>query len=124
MQSINTNIAYNAVKMKEYCVVTEDFFRDRLRFLRNERKISAREMSLALGQNETYINKIETGKNSTTIAGFLKICEYLQITPEDFFSSDVKNTILLDNEILNCFHRLTPYQSEYMMSFLKDLTRQ
>ncbi len=117
-------MAYNAVKMKEYSVVTEDFFRDRLRFLRNERKISAREMSLALGQNETYINKIETGKNSTTIAGFLKICEYLQITPEDFFSSDVKNTILLDNEILNYFHRLTPCQSEYMMSFLKDLTRQ
>ena len=124
MQFVNKNIACNAVKMKEYCVVTEDFFRDRLRFLRNERKISAREMSLALGQNETYINKIETGKNSTTIAGFLKICEYLQITPEDFFSSDVKNTILMDNEILNCFHRLTPYQSEYMMSFLKDLTRQ
>ncbi|MBR1911209.1 MAG: helix-turn-helix transcriptional regulator [Treponema sp.] len=43
-------------------MITEEFFRDRLRFLRNERKISAREMSLALGQNETYINKIETGR--------------------------------------------------------------
>jgi len=116
-------MAYNAVKMKERTIVTEDFFRDRLRFLRNERRISAREMSLALGQNETYINKIETGKNSTTIAGFLKICEYLQITPEDFFSPQVRNTVLLDSEILSCFHRLTPYQSEYMMSFLRDLTR-
>ena len=116
-------MAYNAVKMKENSIVTEEFFRDRLRFLRNERKISAREMSLALGQNETYINKIETGKNSTTIAGFLKICEFLQITPELFFSSTVQNTVLLDAEILNCFHRLTPHQTEYMMSFLKDLTQ-
>lgn len=117
-------MAYNAVKMEEYGIVTEEFFRDRLRFLRNERKISAREMSLALGQNETYINKIETGKNSTTIANFLKICEYLGVTPEHFFSSAVRNTLLVDNEILGYFHRLTPYQSEYMMSFLKDLTGQ
>lgn len=116
-------MAYNAVKMEEYSVVTEDFFRDRLRLLRNERRISAREMSLALGQNETYINKIETGKNSTTIPGFLKICEYLQVTPAEFFSSEVRNTVLLDQEILTHFHRLTPYQSEYMMSFLKDLTQ-
>lgn len=115
-------MAYNTVKMNEHGIVTEDFFRDRLRFLRNERKISAREMSLALGQNETYINKIETGRNSTTMAGFLKICEFLQITPEQFFSSTAKNTVLLDSEILSRFHRLTPRQSEYMMSFLKDLT--
>ena len=54
--------------------MTEDFFRDRLRFLRNERGISAREMSLSLGQNESYINKIETGKTSTTIGSFF---EYL-----------------------------------------------
>ena len=116
-------MVYNAVKMEEYSVVTEDFFRDRLRLLRNERKISAREMSLALGQNETYINKIETGKNSTTIPGFLKICEYLQGTPAEFFSPQVRNTVLLDQEILTHFHRLTSYQSEYMMSFLKDLTQ-
>lgn len=110
--------------MKDYNLITEDFFRDRLRFLRNERRISAREMSIALGQNETYINKIETGKNSTTIAGFLKICEFLQITPEQFFNSNVKNTTLLDTELLNHFHRLTPLQSEYMLCFLKDLTQE
>ena len=108
--------------MEEYSIATEEFFRDRLRFLRNERKISAREMSLALGQNETYINKIETGKCTTTIASFLKICEYLQVTPEHFFSADVKNILNNDSEILKLFHKLTAYQSEYMFSFLKDLT--
>ena len=108
--------------MEEYSVVTEEFFRDRLRYLRNERKISAREMSLALGQNETYINKIETGKCSTTIASFFKICEYLQITPEHFFSTETKNTLYNDKEILKLFHKLTAYQSEYMFAFLKDLT--
>ena len=48
----------------------ENFFCDRLRFLRNERKISAREMSLELGQNETYINKIETRQRSVSMESF------------------------------------------------------
>lgn len=103
-------------------MITEDFFRDRLRFLRNERKISAREMSLALGQNETYINKIETGRSSTTISAFLKICEYFGITPSAFFEPDTKNTMLDDSELLDCFHCLTSRQSEYMLALLKDLT--
>jgi transcriptional regulator with XRE-family HTH domain len=110
--------------MEEYSIITEEFFRDRLRFLRNERKVSAREMSLALGQNETYINKIETGKCSTTIASFLKICEYLNVSPEYFFNPEINNTILTDRDLLRIFHRLTPHQSEYMISFLKDLTHE
>ena len=103
-------------------MVTEEFFRDRLRFLRNERKISAREMSLELGQNETYINKIETGKCSTSISSFLKICDYFNISPSDFFKDNIKNTTIADSEILDYFHRLSSKQSEYMISFLHDLT--
>ena len=46
---------------------------------------SAREMSLALGQNPSYINRIENGKALPSMQGFFSICEYLQITPGDFF---------------------------------------
>lgn len=102
--------------------ITEEFVRDRLRFLRNERKISAREMSLALGQNETYINKIETGKCSTTISSFLKICDFLGVKPSAFFDSDTQNTIASDADVLHFFHRLAPRQAEYMILFLHDLT--
>ncbi len=103
-------------------MVTEEFFRDRLRFLRNERNISAREMSLALGQNETYINKIETGKCAATIATFLKICEFFAVSPAQFFEPDIQNTIINDAELLAHFHRLSSRQAEYMMAFLHDLT--
>ena len=37
----------------------EDFFIERLTSLRNQKNVSAREMSLALGQNGSYINRIE-----------------------------------------------------------------
>ena len=40
----------------------ENFFRDRLISLRVQKGISAREMSLSLGQNAGYINNIENGR--------------------------------------------------------------
>ena len=49
----------------------EKAFCDRLRFLRNGKGISAREMSIALGQNVNYINLIENGKRFPYFARFL-----------------------------------------------------
>ena len=49
---------------------------DRIRILRNEKGISAREMSLALGQNVNYINLIENGKRSPSFELFFDICDF------------------------------------------------
>lgn len=63
-------------------------FSDRLRSLRNEKKISAREMSIALGQNVNYVNLIENGKRLPSLQGFFFICDYLEISPSDFFKTE------------------------------------
>lgn len=102
-------------------MVDEEFFRDRLRFFRNKKQVSAREMSLALGQNESYINKIETGKTSTTIASFLNICDYLAVSPADFFNEVAPSNGGI-SELNRYFCRLSPRQSNYMLEFLKDLS--
>ena len=60
-------------------------FAARLAGLRNARGVSAREMSLSIGQNTGYINSIENGKNFPTMKNFFYICEYLHITPQEFF---------------------------------------
>lgn len=70
---------------KEKFYEYEKAFCDRLRFLRNAKGISAREMSIALGQNVNYINLIENGKRLPSLQGFFSICTYLSISPEDFF---------------------------------------
>ena len=62
-----------------------DFIPERLTKLRMENNVSAREMSLAIGQNKNYINIIENRKMLPSIKGFLYICEYLKIDPKDFF---------------------------------------
>lgn len=69
----------------------EEFFRQRLAQLRIQKGVSARDMSLTLGQSESYINKIENGKALPSMQVFFYICEYFGISPKDFFDSGNQN---------------------------------
>ena len=66
----------------------EDFFYQRLTTLRNLKDVSAREMSLSLGQSAGYINSIENQKALPSMAAFFYICEYLGVTPTEFFDEN------------------------------------
>lgn len=66
----------------------EDLLRSQLTQLRLEKGVSARDMSLSLGQSESYINKIENGRALPSMESFFYICEYFGIHPRDFFSAD------------------------------------
>ena len=66
----------------------EEEFAKRLSALRQEKGVSARDMSLSLGQNAGYINNIENGHNFPSITEFLYICDYFKITPKEFFDYD------------------------------------
>ncbi len=63
----------------------EEFTPDRIAQLRSQKGVSARDMSLSLGQNESYINQIENRKNLPSLTGLFYICEYFGITPREFF---------------------------------------
>ena len=68
-----------------------DWIPDRIAELRLQKGVSARDMSLSLGQSVSYINKIENGKSLPSMMGFFYICEYLGITPKEFFDTDNVN---------------------------------
>lgn len=68
----------------------EDFIL-RLSRLRTAKGVSARDMSLSIGQNPGYINNIESGKAMPRMNSFFYICEYLGITPREFFDTDVQH---------------------------------
>lgn len=70
--------------------MTEKEFSLRLAQLRSQKGVSARDMSLSIGQNASYINNIENGKALPSMSGFFYICEYLNISPKDFFDTDSK----------------------------------
>ena len=82
----------------------EKDFALRLAQLREKKNVSAREMSLAIGQNPGYINNIESGKSLPSLMGIFYICDYLGISVSEFFDLDTKNPTKL-NGIINDLKR-------------------
>ena len=55
-------------------MINEDNFAERLSQLREAKQVSAREMSLSIGQNCSYINRIENKKAFPSMQCFFYIC--------------------------------------------------
>lgn len=98
----------------------EEKFPLRLAQLRNAKGVSAREMSLSIGQNAGYINLIENGKAFPSLQGFFYICEYLNITPQEFFDTETKAPDKL-RDILEDMKKLNDAQLEHIAAIVKDL---
>lgn len=71
-------------------ILYENDFAKRLSELRIQKGVSARDMSLSLGQNSGYINHIENRQAYPSIPVFFNICDYFNISPEQFFQQQKK----------------------------------
>lgn len=100
----------------------EEQFPIRLAKLRTEKGVSARDMSLSIGQNAGYINNIENGKALPSMAGFFFICEYLSITPQEFFDFESKQPELLDS-VINNLKKLNRRQLKNIAEIAEDLAK-
>ncbi len=98
------------------------WFPQRMAELRMQKGVSARDMSLSLGQSASYINKIENKRALPSMNGFLYICEYFGITPQEFFDT---SPLAPDKarELLRELGRLTPEQAEHILQVVGDLIR-
>ena len=98
----------------------EEFFSLRLAELRMQKGVSARDMSLSIGQSENYINKIENRKSLPSMHAFFFICEYLGVTPAQFFDKDNQNPALL-NDALSEIRKLDEASVAHMMGLAKEI---
>lgn len=98
-----------------------EWFSGRLAALRMQRGVSARDMSLSLGQSESYINKIENRRTLPSFQGFLYICEYFGLTPQEFFD-DRSAAPEKTRSLLRELEGLTPEQTEHVMQIVRDIT--
>ncbi len=69
----------------------ENFIRNRITELRLKSNVSEYQMSLELGQNRSYIQGISSGRALPSMSMFLKICDYFEVTPLEFFDSEAVN---------------------------------
>ena len=100
----------------------EKDFAIRLARLREKKGVSARDMSLSIGQNPSYINSIETGKFKPSLDGIYFICEYLGVTPSEFFDTESTNPSKLDS-IIKDLKKLNDQQLEMIATLVKDLAK-
>ena len=98
-----------------------DFIR-RLVELRMNKGVSAREMSLSIGQAPSYINNIETGVNFPSMTAFFYICDFLGVTPSEFCDMEFTNPIK-SRELLEATKGLKNEQLDSLISIAKNLKR-
>ena len=100
----------------------EEFLSERIAQLRMAKGVSARDMSLSIGQNSNYINHIENGKSMPSMQGFFYICEYLNISPKEFFDEGTKNPALLQ-DIIADLNDLDEKQMRNVHEIIKGLKK-
>lgn len=97
-----------------------EFFYKRLSELRLQKGVSARDMSLSLGQSESYINKIENKRTLPSFTGFIYICEYFNVTPQEFFNTNISSPQKA-KELIFELEKLSPKYADHILQIIKDL---
>ncbi len=97
-------------------------FSHRLSTLRLNKNVSARDMSLSIGQSPSYINNIENEVSYPSMTAFFYICEYLEITPKEFFETESKNPSK-ERELLEAANGLSNEQLEHLIAIAKGLNK-
>ena len=64
------------------------YIRHRISELRTKKGVSEYKMSTDLGHSKTYIQSISSGRALPSMGEFLYICEYLGVTPKEFFDTE------------------------------------
>ena len=98
----------------------EQFIRDRLSRLREEKQVSERKMSLDLGHSTSYIRSITSGRALPPMGELLYICEYLGVTPMEFFNED-KDTTLIQQKAIDYIYTMSDKDVELLIGFIERL---
>ena len=103
------------------CQHDEDYIANRIIALRMAKGVSAREMSLSLGQNVNYIQRIENKKALPSLPALEYICEYLGVSMSEFFD---EGNVLPGRlrELNDVLRRLTPAQIDIILAMAKELS--
>ena len=100
----------------------QEAFSLRLSQLRLTKGVSARDMSLSIGQSPSYINNIENGVGFPSMSVFFYICDYLGITPAEFFEAGSKDPVR-EKQLLQAARGLNSEQLDNLITLIKGLKK-
>lgn len=73
----------------------EEFIRNRITELRLKKGVSEYKMSTDMGHSKSYIQSITSGRALPSLTEFLYMCEYLGVTPKNFFDEEIQEPLLV-----------------------------
>ena len=96
------------------------FARNRISELRTKKGVSECKMSLDLGHSKSYIQSISSGKALPSFTEFLYICDYLGVTPKEFFDADSSEPQLVC-KLTELAKKLTPEDLAVLINMAERL---
>ncbi len=100
----------------------KSFISKRIAELRIQKNVSARSMSLDLGQNESYINRIENGHAMPSWEVLPYIFEYLGVSVNEFFDETNSDPVLL-RDLIKELKTLDAQQLEIVKSVVANFKK-
>ena len=89
------------------------FIRERISVLRTKKNVTEYRMSTDLGHSKSYMQSISSGRSVPSLGEFLYICEYLGVTPKEFFDEDIE-----EPQLVQRLYNLTRNMSEADLNIL------
>lgn len=77
----------------------EDFVKERITQLRLKKGVSEYQMSYDLGHSRGYVYNISSGKSLPPLKELFAICDYFDITPQQFFDESIQNPELIQKAL-------------------------
>lgn len=90
----------------------------RIGYVRNQAKLSAREVSLRMGMSPQYVAQLESGRIVLTVEKLLIILEICNFPIERFFSSNI-TTYEDDKMLKNLIEALPENKKKNIIEFIK-----
>ena len=87
----------------------------KIRTLREQRKLTKNALATLAGVSPTYIHQIEKGEKCPTVEYLDYICQALNISLVDFFTTES------DKNINDDFNLLNTKQKQLLLEFIKSL---
>ncbi len=102
--------------------MNEKFIAERITNLRLKKNVSEHRMSLELGQSKSYIQSITSGKALPSIKQLYNICDYFEITPEEFFAGESEDVFKL-HRVSELARRLSGEDIELILELMERLSK-
>lgn len=98
----------------------ENFIMERIQRLRDQKGVSSYLMSYEIGRGKNYMKNIESGQSKPSWPMFFCICEYLEVTPSEFF--DAADTSPKETrDFITIFKNLSEENRQMVLSLTQKL---